>query len=290
MNAIARITFVLAIACAAPAHAQSLLFVKYENRFLPVRSVRDAVAQVKINNRFVPTESVDFVLKKTLFYRDGFIKVARFQVERDSDDNNNFALTDRGMECTVSGQLTSDRNLENCFMVLELSGSKIRGVAVFELPNLPAGKTKDFQFKITAGDAMQDGKYQLHLFSEQGEHLHSLKTSARATETTMTESYFLEKTSQRALTPVFQIAPNYPEHLKAKNVDGKATIACRIGVTGEVLETTMLDASQPEFGAAAAEAAKQWFFIPTVSEHKYIETKVAIPFSFVAPAATAAKD
>jgi TonB family protein len=165
-----------------------------------------------------------------------------------------------------------------------LNGSKVRGLAVFELPRLVANKTQSFEVKVMAGDAMQEGKHQLYIFSESGEHLHSLRKTARASETTMTESYFLEKTSQRALTPVLTIAPEYPAKFKSKNVEGKAVIACRIGVSGEVVEASLIEATHPEFGTAALAAAKQWFFVPTVSERKYIETKVAIPFSFAPPA------
>ena len=280
MNLAARITFGAAMALAVPLSAQNVLFVKHEDKYLPVRAVRDGIAQVKIGSRLVPTESLDYMLKKTLFYRDGFIKIDRFLQEREMESGG---FNERGAENTVTAQLTSDRTLENCFLVFDLNGAKVKGIAVFELPRLVAGKTQSIQLKVNAGDSLQEGKFQLYVFSELGEHLHSLKRGSHGTETTMTESYFLEKTSQRALTPILRIAPDYPAKLKSKNVDGNATIACRISVTGEVVEASVLEASAPEFGAAALAAAKQWYFVPTVSERKYIETKVSIPFIFPAP-------
>lgn len=93
-------------------------------------------------------------------------------------------------------------------------------------------------------------------------------------------------TSFGALTPpkvIKTVSPQHPAELFARGVDGSATILLRIDETGKVSETKVIEASDPAFGEAAAEAAKQWTFTPARRDGAPAAVSVRQTFNFSVP-------
>lgn len=76
------------------------------------------------------------------------------------------------------------------------------------------------------------------------------------------------------------VSPEHPPELRQKLINGDAEVECLITEEGRVAETRVTAASQPEFGAAAMAAARQWEFKPAERNGTPIAMRVRIPFAF----------
>ncbi|HUG11653.1 MAG TPA: energy transducer TonB, partial [Opitutaceae bacterium] len=81
----------------------------------------------------------------------------------------------------------------------------------------------------------------------------------------------------------FAIPPVYPTALKRKGVDGTARIEVIVDKKGRAVLPRILEASEPEFGWAAATAVQRWRFDPPTVGGKPVEVKVVIPIRFTPP-------
>jgi len=86
-----------------------------------------------------------------------------------------------------------------------------------------------------------------------------------------------------AVTPKFTPQPVYPTALKARAAAGSAKIEVIIDKNGRVVLPRIVEASEPEFGWAAATAAQRWRFEPPRADGKSVELRVQIPFQFTPP-------
>lgn len=86
-----------------------------------------------------------------------------------------------------------------------------------------------------------------------------------------------------APTVVGRAAPVYPQELRAKGVQGMALVDARVDSTGRVVSVELVQASRPEFGERALEAARAWTFRPAMAQGKPIGARVRLPFAFVMP-------
>jgi len=80
------------------------------------------------------------------------------------------------------------------------------------------------------------------------------------------------------ITPVETVQPNYPKDLLNEGMEGKAVIQAVVNKEGIPEECTIVEATEPAFGEAALEAARQWKFKPLEGD---VDTRrVNIPFEF----------
>jgi TonB family protein len=87
--------------------------------------------------------------------------------------------------------------------------------------------------------------------------------------------YKLSELSSRP-TPTKQI---FPDMQGINRQDEQlAVVSLIIAADGTVAEAQLEQASSPQFGQAALEAAKQWEFTPGLCEGKAVRSKVTIPF------------
>lgn len=82
------------------------------------------------------------------------------------------------------------------------------------------------------------------------------------------------------LTPLSRRPPVFPLALRAEGRPGRATIEALIDEDGHVRLPRIVDASDPAFGYAAAQAAAAWLFAPPKSGGKPVVVRVRLPFDF----------
>lgn len=83
------------------------------------------------------------------------------------------------------------------------------------------------------------------------------------------------------LHPVSQRAPVFPPQLQIKNVEqGSAEVELVVDDEGRARCPRVVQATEPEFGYAAAQAALYWRFDPPKAKGKTVMVRVQIPFKF----------
>jgi TonB family protein len=82
--------------------------------------------------------------------------------------------------------------------------------------------------------------------------------------------------------PRFQAAAEYPPELSAKGVKGAAIVKLTLTAKGEPRDLTV-QASQPEFGAAALAAAMRNRYVPAQKAKKKVECKMELLYTFPGP-------
>ena len=75
----------------------------------------------------------------------------------------------------------------------------------------------------------------------------------------------------------------YPTALRERRSDGTAKIEVIVDRKGRAVLPRIVEASEPEFGWAAATAVQRWRFEPPTVNGKAVEVKVMIPVKFTAP-------
>lgn len=88
---------------------------------------------------------------------------------------------------------------------------------------------------------------------------------------------------EKAPSIVKKVAPVYPRELRAKGIQGFATIDVLVDSTGRVVGAEVATATDREFAARALTAAKQWTFSPAIAQGRPVTTRVRLPFEFVMP-------
>lgn len=79
---------------------------------------------------------------------------------------------------------------------------------------------------------------------------------------------------------VVDFKPRYPENLQAAKVGGVVTLEALIGTDGTIRDVRLVT-GDPDLGAAAADAIRQWEFSPTYLNCTPIEVRMAVTANFV---------
>jgi TonB family protein len=280
----------LSATCAAIVHGQALcLVITSSGDVLPVAGAVGVIPEAIENGRL--TEVHDYqatVLKRSVSYADGYIKFEDFRVdpvfdENGSPDDKNFSL---------KGALTSDRTLLNNYLyfVFEADPGNPPSIVIAEAPDLTAGVRTTLRLNVPQDPTLrlQERNYTVHFFSGIREHVTSLMPEAdQKVAETLTDAEILEKTANRALGTILKIRPDHPASIPS-SVEGTAMVQARVGPDGLVLQTSVVSATNPEFGANAMDAVKHWVFAPAIKNHEYVEALVDVPVKFAKPKPKAA--
>jgi TonB family protein len=124
--------------------------------------------------------------------------------------------------------------------------------------------------------------FKIFIFSGRGE-CQVAKGPLPLDQGAQTEAGYLARMDHAPVAVILCVPPKYPPSLLDRNAAGHATIRCKVGPEGDVLESTVLNADQPEFGETADAAVRQWLFRPAVMNHRFVETTVDIPLYFHVP-------
>lgn len=86
--------------------------------------------------------------------------------------------------------------------------------------------------------------------------------------------------SKRSPEPIHRVSPQHPAELRRQLVNGEAVVEGLVGIDGRMADATVASATHPEFGEAAAAAARQWEFRPGEVDGQPVVMRVRIPFAF----------
>jgi TonB family protein len=248
------------------------------------------VKQIRMNRPVVDagggkltgTASNQFALMKAKLYRPGLVtwkelKVGTYHSEDMGGGRFNY-------EIRITGRATSDTNFKNCFLVLEMASWKDTGWVFTEIPDMPAGRSIDFNFAFPLAVQIEGGSYHVHLFSDGIEILHTRMPPPYVTaQKKKTEELLAGRQKDFPAIPARPVPAKYPDELKDSGVTGSASVRCTVTTRGEVSRPELVHATNEAFGRAAMEAVVQWKFDPALKDRRIVESNFVVPFSFKPP-------
>jgi TonB family protein len=277
-----RILIFFLFAVARPLGAQNL-FVAIDDGPKVVKAVRGRSPMIDTKGKLGGTSTHEFALAKAIVYRPGLVTLSNFKVGvhvlQDGRGNRyNFDMK-------IYGEAKADVDFKNCFLVLELKWGTRRGWLFAELPDLPAGRQIDFNYTFPLAEHVEQGAYNLHVFADGIEVLHSkMRSEYLAFQKQKTADLMSGKT--RDYAPVVEDMGKlvYPPELKTQKLAGSAHVRCAINAHGDVVSCDLVDATHPAFGAAALAAVPKWKFDPAIKDRHLVESTVIVPVEFKPPA------
>jgi TonB family protein len=275
----------LSVACATVMHGQAICGVMTRaGDIYPIAGALGVIPKALEGGKLVEMNPPYHVLLKgTKSYADGYIKFEDFRVDPVFDENG----TPDDKDFILKGTLVSDRNLQSNFLLFEFEADpgNPSAIVIAEAPDLTSGVRTTLRLKVPQDPTLrlQERNYYVHFFSGIHEHVTSLMPDAdQAVAKTRTDAEILANTADRPLKVVLPVAPDWPSDIPT-SVEGNATIRWRVGTDGLVLEASVVKATNPEFGANAVAAVKEWLFAPAIKNHEYVETTAETTLNFVKP-------
>jgi TonB family protein len=280
----------LAIGFLPPARmaAQSYFMAGHHGKVALVRDVRHGFLLVEDQGKLVQADQQRCGLIKAEEYYPAFVSVSHLQVRTSyltpvgtgSEINNDFH---------IRAEFTTPYRLHRVFLVLELETERV-GATVFyqEIGEMEPGEPRHLSLTLPMREAIGEGKYHLHLFSDGLELLHSQMPPMYCEE--QIDRMVLRRIAtvrEAGPKPFFGPVPPYPESLRKSGQKGRAVIACRIRPNGAVDDPVVESATAPAFGEAALVSMRLWRFLPKVHDGRPQEVRISIPFEFDPPKAGA---
>lgn len=74
--------------------------------------------------------------------------------------------------------------------------------------------------------------------------------------------------------------PDYPVDMRRENISGTATVRFIITHDGRVIDVTVIQATHPSFGDAAARAVSKWKYEPAIKDGQPIACYLSVPVVF----------
>ena len=263
--------------------AQSVFVVYEDNTPRVVRAVRYSHPYVEVDNKLRDTIGKRYGVQKAAIYSPACVTLDHLSVVP-----RHVEYTDRAgslnYDIRIRAELISDRDLENCFMVAELTYPAGTGIVFEELPNLRAGKVTSMDFVFQLAEQVDEEKYKLHFFADGMELLTSqMEPALIAEQRRKTEEFKLRGQPDRTVVASHMVIPIYPHELEPEKLVGSATVRCHIDASGNLVEARVVEATHPAFGESALAAVRQWKFGAAVKDHHFVASTIEIPFNFKAP-------
>jgi TonB family protein len=248
-----------------------------------VRAVRYEAPQIGLGATLQSARGLPRALAKAPIYGPGYLQVRNVQVRSWHLELVGTA-TRLNYELEIKADVTPDRDLNNCFLVLELDVGKEKGLVFAEMPNLRAGHEEHLGYRFPVVQGIEEGRYHIHFFSDGPELLTSqMPPTYVEAQKRKTEEFLLRDQPDRTVTVAHALAPAYPPDLQPAGSAGSATVRCHIDRGGKLVDASLVTASHRAFGEAALAAVRQWQFGPAVRNHHYTDATVDIPFEFPPP-------
>lgn len=273
---------------ATAGRAQQLLCVEHKGKAAVVRAVHDGNAQIEVDGkRITMTRGVKSALVDAKEFLPFFVSVRHMEAKStyltlhganggSGDINNQFEF---------HATFESPFHLKDVFFVLEIHLEAGKYIFYYEVGELEPRVPRPVRVYVPVSFKLGEGRFQLHLFSEGGELLHSEQPPLfRDQVLDRMVRRRLEGVSDAPLRPFIGPAPEYPRAFYKKKLQGEAVVRFRVTRTGAVLSAEVASATAPEFGEAALAAVRLWRFLPPVKGGVAVEGKAELPFKFTPPA------
>lgn len=266
--------------------AQQALFVEYEGNPELVRTVRNGAPCIARDGRLVPASGARTALGEVREFLPFFVTVRNVRAVASHLDLSTVGAGPGEVNHTFEfrAELESAFPLENVFIVLELEFSSGPQLLLGEIGELEPRQARQVSVYGALGERMRDERWQLHLFSNGGELLHSLQPEPfREQMLDRMVARRIEGVENAPPRPFVGPGPEYPESQLKLRASGEAVVKVRLARTGAVVATEVRSSTAPEFGEAASAALRQWRFLPAVKDGAPIEARLELPFRFVPP-------
>ena len=181
--------------------------------------------------------------------------------------------------------LSSNVELKHPFIAFEFETDRgAKRPYIRELSTEALMQSKTLFFEGTLPDDLPSEKYEIHIFSEGVEVLNS-QMSRASIESALSKMVAkrIKDTREAQPKPLTGPMPRYPESLRKSKVTGHAVVTCLIAPTGQPLEVTLKNTTDPVFGEAALAVMPQWWFLPKVENGRAVTSKAELPFDFAPP-------
>ena len=90
----------------------------------------------------------------------------------------------------------------------------------------------------------------------------------------------LSEVDQPPHTTGVMARPNYPVDLRRAGISGNATVRFIVTHDGRVIDVTVIQATHPSFGDAAAKAVSKWRYKPAMKDGQPIACLLQVPIFF----------
>lgn len=269
---------------ATAGRAQQVLCVEHKGKVALVRAVRDGRPLIDVDGkRTAASRGAKAGLVEAKEFLPFFVSVRNMSARStyltlngSGDINNQFEF---------HATFESPFYLKDVFFVLELQLEAGKYIFYYEVGELEPRVPKPVQVYVPVSFKLGEGRFQLHLFSEGGELLHSEQPPLfRDQALDRMVRRRLEGVADAPLRPFVGPAPEYPRALYKSKVQGEAVVRFRVTRTGVVLSAEVASATAPEFGESALAAVRLWRFLPPVKAGVATEGKAELPFKFTPPA------
>ncbi len=272
---------------ATAARAQQVLCVEHKGKIAVVRAVRDGIPQIEVEGkRIKASRGAKAGLLDAKEFLPFFVSVRNVQAR-----STYLTLHSNGGSGDINNQFEfhatfeSPFQLKDVFFVLELQLEAGKYIFYYEVGQLEPRVPRPVQVYVPVSFKLGEGHFQLHLFSEGGELLHSEQPPLfRDQVLDRMVSRRLEGVTDAPLRPFIGPAPEYPRAFFKSKIQGEAVVRFRVTRTGLVLSAEVASATAPEFGEAALAAVRLWRFLPPVKAGVAVESKAELPFKFTPPA------
>ena len=276
LGALAAVALIVRAAC-----AQNALYVEHHNGFSPVRQVVNSNAFVEENGRLVAASGHNFAFKKVGEFAPYFITVRDVDV-RSTNLRINGTDAEINRQLEFKAEFESSYALDHVFLVFDLKIDELgHRIVVREVGDIRPHRPLSVAVNMPLSQHTGDGTFDLHLFVSGHEVFHSLMPASQVElALDLMVARRIQGVTDAPPSPFVGPTPEYPSKLKKRRISGEAVIGLVISPVGRVLEPHVVRATDPAFGAAALEAARQWRFLPQVSAGRAIEKNVEIPYAF----------
>jgi len=247
-----------------------------------VKEIRYHQPMIEKAGKLTGASTEEYAFLRATLFRPGLVALTDFRVatahaEDGTGGRFNYTLK-------IFGHAKSDTAFKKCFMVLEMTGWKARGVAFAEMPDLPAGEMIEINLQFPLAEKLEEGSYRVHLFSDGIELLHTKLPEAYVTKQKQKTAELLAgKTQDWPPILAHKVNPTYPEALKNSRVIGAARVRLHVTKTGDVVSPELINSSDPAFGEAALAAVVKWKFDPALKGRKFVDANVEVPVVFQPP-------
>ena len=187
-------------------------------------------------------------------------------------------------ELHLNCELETAYSLEHVFLVIFLNQTGEKSIFLWEVGQLEPRHPSSVSVVVPMQMNNEPGNYRLYLFSGGRELFHTMMPFGlmdAALNRMIRER--IKDVQNSPVTPFMGPAPEYPDALLKKGIEGSVTLSFTIGANGSVSDPAVVEASQPEFGEAALAVIRQWRFLPRVKNGQPVRARAEMPFVFSPP-------
>jgi TonB family protein len=264
------------------AAGQHFLAVKEGEKLSVVVAAKGTFPLVRNDGKLEGLRATQFVLRDGGEYLPLFVAIRNLQVKNSSRVMQGIHLN---KEFHVRCELETAYSLDDVFVVFVVKNDTgDSNLFLFEVGHLEPREPKLLSLMVPMEMRNGEGRFHLYLFSG-GRELFNSKMSPRLVESALDRlvQAQLKGVVDAPAAPLVGPQQEYPAALHGKRIDGSATLSFLISARGIISNPSVVNASQPEFGAAALEVISQWRFLPKVEMGHPVESQARMPFEFTAP-------